>query len=176
MALLGSCTNISKSFGSRTLFSGISLGISEGERTGLIGPNGSGKSTLLQILAGRIEPDGGEIHPAPQHAHRIRGSRTPSFPRPDRAEIVAAAIAGEHLDDVERAARINQTLGRAGFTDGRYCAGTLSGGWKRRLASRANWRSSPMSCSSTSPPTIWISKASCGWKSCWRPRRSPAWW
>ena len=44
MPLLESCTSISKSFGSRALFEDISLGISEGERLGLIGPNGSGKS------------------------------------------------------------------------------------------------------------------------------------
>jgi len=43
MALVESCTSISKSFGSRLLFENISLGISEGERLGLIGPNGAGK-------------------------------------------------------------------------------------------------------------------------------------
>ena len=52
MALIESCTDLSKSFGSRVLFQGITLGISEGERLGLIGPNGSGKSTLLKILCG----------------------------------------------------------------------------------------------------------------------------
>ena len=41
MALLVSCASLSKSFGARTLFRDISLGISEGERLGLIGANGS---------------------------------------------------------------------------------------------------------------------------------------
>ena len=50
------------------------------------------------------------------------------------AEIVAEAIATERLDALERAARINLTLGRAGFTDGAALAESLSGGWKRRLA------------------------------------------
>jgi ABC-type hemin transport system ATPase subunit len=54
MALLESCTSLSKSFGSRALFENISLGISEGERLGLIGPNGAGKSTLLRILSGQL--------------------------------------------------------------------------------------------------------------------------
>ena len=61
MALLESCTSLSKSFGARALFENISLGISEGERLGLIGANGSGKSTLLKILSGRLEPDSGSV-------------------------------------------------------------------------------------------------------------------
>ena len=44
--------NLAKSIGPRMLFSGITLGLSEGERIGLIGANGSGKSTLLRIFAG----------------------------------------------------------------------------------------------------------------------------
>ena len=61
MPLLASCSAIAKSFGSRELFEDISLGISEGERLGLIGANGSGKSTLLRILAGRMEADSGAV-------------------------------------------------------------------------------------------------------------------
>ena len=61
MALLGSCTGLTKSYGSRLLFENIALGISEGERLGLIGRNGAGKSTLLRILAGQLEPDGGSV-------------------------------------------------------------------------------------------------------------------
>ncbi len=134
MALLESCTSISKSFGPRTLFDNISLGISEGERLGLIGPNGAGKSTLLRILAGMIEPDSGTI----SLRRNTRVGYVPQqavFPESrTAAEVVAEAIAGEHLDELERAARINQTLGRAGFTDGGVRTETLSGGWKRRLA------------------------------------------
>jgi len=134
MALLESCTGLSKSFGSRRLFAGISLGISEGERMGLIGPNGSGKSTLLKILSGRMEADSGTI--SMRRNTRVGYvAQDAVFPESKTvAEILAEAIAGEHLDELERAARVNQALGRAGFADGFARTETLSGGWRRRLA------------------------------------------
>jgi len=54
-----SCEGIAKQFGARPLFAGVSFGIAEGDRVGLIGPNGSGKTTLLRLLAGLEEPDEG---------------------------------------------------------------------------------------------------------------------
>src|SRR5205814_3320539 len=60
MSLLLSCQSLSKSFGPRRLFKGISISFDDSERTGLIGPNGSGKSTLLKILAGIEHADVGE--------------------------------------------------------------------------------------------------------------------
>jgi ATP-binding cassette subfamily F protein uup len=135
MALLASCTNLSKTYGSRLLFENISLGISEGERLGLIGANGAGKSTLLKILAGQMEPDSGSI----SMRRNVRIGYVPQtaeFPPGQTVEeIVAAAIPDDdHLDEMERAARLNQTLGRAGFIDGSLRTESLSGGWKRRLA------------------------------------------
>lgn len=54
--------NIYKSYSDKTLLNGISLGINEGEKIGLIGINGTGKSTLLKIIAG-VEPcDSGNIN------------------------------------------------------------------------------------------------------------------
>jgi len=53
--------SLAKSFGANPLFQNVSFTVSEGDRIGLIGPNGSGKSTLLGILAGRIDPDDGEL-------------------------------------------------------------------------------------------------------------------
>jgi ATP-binding cassette subfamily F protein uup len=134
MALLASCTGLSKSFGSRPLFSGIALGISEGERLGLIGPNGAGKSTLLKILAGRLDSDEGSV----SLRRNTRVGYVPQqaeFPEGKTAlEIITAAIAEERLEDAERASRINLTLGRAGFTNGDMRTDSLSGGWLRRLA------------------------------------------
>ena len=54
-------SNISKAYGDRILFSGLTLNVAAGERIALIGPNGSGKTTLLDILAGDTSPDTGSI-------------------------------------------------------------------------------------------------------------------
>src|ERR1035438_5960721 len=134
MALLVSCSSLVKSFGSRTLFENISLGISEGERLGLIGPNGSGKSTLLKILSGSLEPDSGTISLRRNTRVGYVPQESDFPPGQTVAEVIAQAIAGERLDDLERAGRINLTLRRAGFVDGSVGADSLSGGWRRRLA------------------------------------------
>ena len=49
------------SFGGKPLFEGVNLTISRGERAALVGRNGAGKSTLMKIVAGRIEPDSGDV-------------------------------------------------------------------------------------------------------------------
>jgi ATP-binding cassette subfamily F protein uup len=61
MSTLISCQGLTKTYGARPLFEGLSFGIFAGERAGLIGPNGAGKSTLLKILAGAEKPDEGEL-------------------------------------------------------------------------------------------------------------------
>ena len=54
--------NISKAYGDRTLFEGISFNINEGDKIALVAPNGTGKSSLLKILAGMEHSDrGGEV-------------------------------------------------------------------------------------------------------------------
>jgi len=58
-------TELTKSFGDRTLFDHVTWQIDDGERVGLCGPNGAGKTTLLKMLAGFDEPDsGGVVKPA----------------------------------------------------------------------------------------------------------------
>ena len=53
--------NLTKSFGDLVLFENLSLGISEGDRIGLIARNGSGKTTLLNIIMGIEGKDEGSI-------------------------------------------------------------------------------------------------------------------
>jgi ATP-binding cassette subfamily F protein uup len=52
---------VSKAFDIRPLLNGVSLGVSEGERIGIVGRNGSGKSTLMKIIAGVEDPDAGRV-------------------------------------------------------------------------------------------------------------------
>jgi ATP-binding cassette subfamily F protein uup len=52
---------VSKAFDIRPLLDSVSLGISEGDRVGIVGRNGSGKSTLLRVMAGSEPPDGGRV-------------------------------------------------------------------------------------------------------------------
>ena len=53
--------SLSKSFGEKKLFEGISLKVEGGERIALIGDNGTGKSTLLSLISGVYSPDSGSI-------------------------------------------------------------------------------------------------------------------
>ncbi len=50
-----------KAYAHRSLLDGVSLGVSAGDRIGVVGRNGAGKSTLLALLAGRVEPDTGRV-------------------------------------------------------------------------------------------------------------------
>src|SRR5215210_1448588 len=54
-------SQLSKSFGGRTLFSDVSLQVNRGDRIGLVGPNGAGKSTLFSLILGEASPDEGRI-------------------------------------------------------------------------------------------------------------------
>jgi ABC transport system ATP-binding/permease protein len=53
--------NLHLEFPTKTVFEGVSLGIDEGDRIGIVGRNGDGKSTLMKLLAGRLQPDGGRV-------------------------------------------------------------------------------------------------------------------
>ncbi|WP_437194419.1 ATP-binding cassette domain-containing protein [Planctomicrobium sp. SH527] len=59
--LVAEATNISFSYGDRTIIQDFSTVITRGDRIGVIGPNGAGKSTLLKLLLGQLEPTSGKI-------------------------------------------------------------------------------------------------------------------
>lgn len=134
MAVLLVCSSVSKSFGAEPLFENVSFAVNDGDRLGLVGPNGSGKSTLLRILGGQLQPDSGNCSPR-------KGVR-PGCVAQDAVfdlgltvlEVMEQTLAGEHLEDDEKSARIASTLGKAGFTASGMEAMSLSGGWKKRLA------------------------------------------
>jgi ATP-binding cassette subfamily F protein uup len=111
---------LSKTYGIAPLFQNISFVVNEGDRIGLIGPNGSGKSTLLQILEGGIRPDAGEV--------AIR-KRTRLVYVAQHSEFTADQTVRSIVKD-----GLEVELGRAGFTDLDVTSGSLSGGWRKRLA------------------------------------------
>jgi len=130
--------NLTKTFVSRRLFSGISLSVEEGERLALIGPNGSGKSTLLKILAQIDDADEGDIT-------RRKNLRVAYVAQADTFEVgltvlsaVTAAAQSANLPHVhdhheaELAAML--VLGRIELPDLNAPASGLSGGQKKRLA------------------------------------------
>ncbi|QOG46963.1 energy-dependent translational throttle protein EttA [Neisseria gonorrhoeae] len=53
--------NVSKSFGDKVLIDGLSFKVPPGAIVGIIGPNGAGKSTLFKMIAGKEQPDSGEV-------------------------------------------------------------------------------------------------------------------
>ena len=117
MAVLLSCSAIRKSFGTRVLFLDLSLSLSEGDRTGLIGPNGSGKTSLLEILAGNDLPDSGE-RAIRKHSRLAYVPQDSLFaPEDTVASVLEAALADVHLEEREKAVRIEMLLRRAGFED-----------------------------------------------------------
>jgi ATP-binding cassette subfamily F protein 3 len=54
-------SDVSKSFGGRNLFSGVTLQVNSDDRIGLVGPNGAGKSTLFALMLGEEVPDEGQV-------------------------------------------------------------------------------------------------------------------
>ncbi len=134
MSLLLNCQSLSKSFGTRVLFRGISIAFDDTQRTGLIGPNGSGKSTLMKILAALEPPDSGTIVARRQ----LRLGYLPQedlFPQAKTVlQVVSEAVAPGHGDEHEREVQASILLGKTGFEDFAQQAGNLSGGWRKRLA------------------------------------------
>ena len=117
-----SLESITKSYPETPVFDGVSLGISRGDRIGVIGRNGSGKSTLLRIVAGIEEPDDGRIV-------RAKGLRVavldqnPEFP----SEATVADVVGDDREAIAMADRL-------GLVDPSVRVGSLSGGQRKRLA------------------------------------------
>jgi ATP-binding cassette subfamily F protein uup len=81
--------NVQLTFGSRTVFEGLTLTIEEGERVGLVGVNGSGKSSLMKILAGVARADAGEL----QLRRGARVTYLPQEPEFPEGATVASELA-----------------------------------------------------------------------------------
>lgn len=137
MSTLLTTRDLSKSFGTHTLFSGIGIGLVQGDRLGLIGPNGSGKSTLLKIMAGLVDSDAGEITRRRQlkFAYVDQDDTFAPDVSPIDAVIQSLHDTGEaDHHGLDPATRAQMTLSRLGFTDFDRAIKTLSGGWRKRLS------------------------------------------
>ena len=158
-----SAENIGKSFGVRTLFSGLTFGIEQGEKVAFVAKNGTGKSTLMKILCGREQPDTGKVvlrkgirlgyleqQPTfdPQQTVQdvIYGGDSPQLQAIARYER-AARQGGNHGDDFQAAyeqmealgawdyeVRIRTVLSQLGLDRVEVPCGQMSGGQVRRLA------------------------------------------
>ncbi len=134
---------LAKSFAGRPVVHDVDIRVERGEIFGFLGPNGSGKTTCIRMLCGLLTPDAGEGtclgFDLRREAARIKrevGYMTQRFSFYEDLSI------RENLDFVarmyglaDRRRRVATALDELGLTDRReQLAGTLSGGWKQRLA------------------------------------------
>jgi ABC-2 type transport system ATP-binding protein len=139
--------NLSRRFGDLVAVGGVSLSVRAGEIFGLLGPNGAGKSTLIRMLCGILDPSGGSArvvgYDLATEAERIKeriGYMTQRFSLYEDLTVEEnlrfyAGLYGVPGGRQGLAARVDQSLARAGLIDRRrQIAGTLSGGWKQRVA------------------------------------------
>lgn len=102
--------NVSLAFGTNQLFRDVELYINKGDKISLVGRNGSGKSTLLKVIAGLIEPDGGDIFIQPG----IKISYMPQEPDlekfPTLRDVILAGLPKEEADQEYRADMLIEQL------------------------------------------------------------------
>lgn len=96
--LMLTVSSLTKSFGTRTLFSGLSFSVTAGERLAIIGPNGSGKTTLVEILTGGMDYDNGSILLRRGASMGYLEQEIPSNPERELlAEVTSARSSAERL-------------------------------------------------------------------------------
>jgi ABC-2 type transport system ATP-binding protein len=137
--------SLSRRFGSLVAVRDVSLSVRAGEIFGVLGPNGAGKSTTIRMLCGILDPSGGRGRVVgfdiATEAERIKeriGYMTQRFSLYEDLSVAEnltfyAGIYG--VSRALRAARVASVLERSGLGPRRdQLAGTLSGGWKQRVA------------------------------------------
>jgi len=134
---------MTKRFGKRTVVDDVDLAVATGEIVGFLGPNGSGKTTTIRMICGLLRPDAGEgtvlgldVRTQSAAIKRQVGYMTQRFSFYEDltiAENLTFVARLYELDPVDKA--VAKTLDGLGLTSRKdQLAGTLSGGWKQRLA------------------------------------------
>jgi ABC-2 type transport system ATP-binding protein len=132
-----------KRFADKTVVDNVSMSVAEGEIVGFLGPNGSGKTTTIRMMCGLLTPDEGEGqvlgHNLRTDSLRIKrevGYMTQKFSFYEDLTIAENLMFVARLYRMKPAKEaVDRTLEELGLTTRRdQLAGTLSGGWKQRLA------------------------------------------
>lgn len=132
-----------KRFGDKTVVDHVTMQVAEGEISGFLGPNGSGKTTTIRVMCGLLTPDEGEGrvlgHDLRTDGLKIKrevGYMTQKFSFYEDLTIEENLTFVARLYDLDPiAASVRDTLEDLGLSSRRnQLAGTLSGGWKQRLA------------------------------------------
>jgi len=130
---------VGKTYGTRKLLDSVSLGVSEGDRIGVVGRNGDGKTTLVRMLARLEEPDTGRV----THQGGLRLGLLTQTDTLDPAATVRHEVVGDRADhEWAGDAKIRDVLtglfgglDLPGFPAGLDTViGPLSGGERRRIA------------------------------------------
>lgn len=131
MAILLGCDSVGLEFPTKHIFDSVTLGVSEGDRIGIVGKNGDGKSTLLSVLSGAVEPDCGRVTHRRDVTVGVLGQRDAL----DDSDTVRRAVVGD-APEYEWAAspRVRQVLdGLIADVPWEGMVGELSGGQRRRV-------------------------------------------
>ena len=130
--MLISAEHLSINFGMRQILDDVSFYLNPGDRVGIIGINGTGKSTFLNVLASRLEPDGGKITRDPN----VQVSMLSQNPDMDENATVLEQV---FLHQPREFREVNEyearsILSKLGLNNTEQKIGTLSGGQKKRVA------------------------------------------
>jgi ATP-binding cassette subfamily F protein uup len=134
MVNLVNLESVSKSYGVKPLLDGVSLGVGENERIGVVGLNGGGKTTLLEVLAGIAEPDSGRVSQVGGLRMAVVTQRTEL---PSGSTVREAALSGFDAEHEWAAdARVRSIVEGLGLLELGLDSPTtnLSGGERRRIA------------------------------------------
>jgi ATP-binding cassette subfamily F protein uup len=131
--------DVDKGYGSRSVLRGITLGIEEGDRIGIVGRNGDGKSTLMRLVAGIEEPDAGAVtQVGGLHLALVSQADDLASSRTVREELVGGRADHEWMADATFRSVLDGLLGGVELTRLPQGMDTpiapLSGGERRRIA------------------------------------------